>query len=149
MLFAMTDGGVVGLRRIGFAPLIALVSVVPLATAHPTAMPPAAARTDAALATWAMCWFTEMMAGRTDRAQYATAFAPQITEAAVAAMSRDLSRYGAAPLRAEIVKTKKDGDQTFATVKFVFPRGDATSLMFGFDTAGKITGIAVGGVAGD
>ena len=34
-------------------------------------------------------------------------------------------------------------------MKFVFPRGDATSLMFGFDAAGKITGVAVGGMAGD
>jgi hypothetical protein len=47
------------------------------------------------------------------------------------------------------VQTKKDGDQAFAIVKFVFPRGDATSLLFGFDAAGKITGIAVGGMAGD
>ena len=43
-------------------------------------------------------------------------------------MAHDLNRYGAAPLRAEIVQTKKDGDQTFAMIKFVFPRGDATSL---------------------
>jgi|HubBroStandDraft_3_1064219.scaffolds.fasta_scaffold1067677_2 hypothetical protein len=30
-----------------------------------------------------------------------------------------------------------------------FSRGDATSLLFGFDAQGKITGIAVGGLAGD
>jgi hypothetical protein len=47
------------------------------------------------------------------------------------------------------VQTNKDGDQTFAILKFVFPRGDATSLLFGFDAAGKVTGIAVGGMAGD
>ena len=64
-------------------------------------------------------------------------------------MAHDLNAYGAQPLRAEIVQTKKEGDQTFATIKFVFPRGDATSLLFGFDAAGKITGIAVGGMAGD
>jgi len=52
-------------------------------------------------------------------------------------------------MRAEIVKSKKEGDQTFAIVKFVFPRGDATSLLFGLDPQGKITGIAVGGIAGD
>jgi hypothetical protein len=89
------------------------------------------------------------MAGRTDRSQYAPSFAPQVTDAAVAAIARDLNAYGAAPLRAEIVQTRKDGDQTFAIVKFVFPRGDATSLLFGFDAAGKITGVAVGGIAGD
>ena len=96
-----------------------------------------------------MHWITEVMAGRTDRSQYAPAFAPQVTDAAVARTAHDLNAYGAAPLRAEIVKTKKEGDQTFTTIKFVFPRGDATSLMFGFDTAGEITGIAVGGMAGD
>ena len=84
-----------------------------------------------------MHWFTEMMAGRTDRSQYAAAFAPQVTDEAVARMAHDLNRYGAAPLRAEIVQTKKDGDQTFAMLKFVFPRGDATSLLFGFDTQAR------------
>jgi hypothetical protein len=33
-------------------------------------------------------------------------------------------------------------------VKFVFPRGDATSLLFSFDAAGRITGVGVGGMAG-
>ena len=103
----------------------------------------------AAFAAWATHWFTDMMAGRTDRSQYSPAFAPQVTDEAVAAMARDLNRYGASPLRAEIVNTKKEGDQTFAIVKFVFPRGDATSLLFGFDASGKVTGIAVGGIAGD
>jgi hypothetical protein len=73
--------------------------------------------TDAAgLSARAMRWFTEMMAGRADRSQYAPAFAPQVTDAAVARIAHDLNRYGAAPLRAEIVQTKKDGDQTFAIV---------------------------------
>ena len=138
-----------GLRRIGLAMVIAQLAVGPLTTARADETPAAATPTDAALTAWAMHWITEVMAGRTDRTQYAPAFAPQVTDEAVAAMARDLNRYGAAPLRAEIVKTEKEGDQTFATVKFVFPRGDATSLMFGFDAAGKITGIAVGGMAGD
>ena len=46
-------------------------------------------------------------------------------------------------------QSEQNSDQTFAILKFVFPRGDATSLLFGFDAAGKITGIAVGGMAGD
>ena len=44
---------------------------------------------------------------------------------------------------------RKIDEQTFYVVKFVFPRGDATSVLFGFDVAGKITGIGVGGIAGD
>jgi hypothetical protein len=129
--------------------LIALFVVGASALARADETPPAGPPTSESLATWAMHWITEVMAGRTDRSQYAPAFAPQVTDAAVARMAHDLNAYGAAPLRAEIVETKKEGDQTFATIKFVFPRGDATSLMFGFDAAGEITGIAVGGMAGD
>ena len=101
-----------------------------------------------ALTTWAMHWFTEMMAGRTDRSQYAPAFVAQVTDEAVArcrTTSTSTARRRCAP---KSCKTEKEGDQTFTIVKFVFPRGDATSLLFGFDAAGKITGIAVGGMAG-
>ena len=141
--------GARGLRRIGFALLIAMFAVGPVATPCADETPPDGMPTGAALTTWAMHWFTEMMAGRTDRSQYAPAFAPQVTDEAVARISHDLNAYGAAPLRAEIVQTKKEGDQTFAILKFVFPRGDATSLLFGFDASGKVTGVAVGGMAGD
>ncbi|MGA8198136.1 MAG: hypothetical protein WB902_32790 [Acetobacteraceae bacterium] len=40
-------------------------------------------------------------------------------------------------------------DQTFYLMKLMFPRGDATSLLFGFNSAGKITGIGVESMAGD
>jgi hypothetical protein len=80
-----------------------------------------------------MHWFTEMQAGRTDRSQYAPAYRAQITDDAVKEMSHALDQYGAPPLRAEIVQTRKSGEQTFYVVKFIFPRGDATSLLFGFD----------------
>jgi hypothetical protein len=59
------------------------------------------------------------------------------------------NEYGVSPLHAEIVQFRKIDEQTFYVVKFVFPRGDATSVLFGFDVAGKITGIGVGGIAGD
>ena len=144
-----TTGAVAGLARIGLALLIAMFVAGPVATARADATPPAATPTGAALTTWAMRWFTEMMAGRSDRSEYAPKFAPQVTDEAVARISRDLNRYGASPLRAEIVQIRKDGDQTFAVLKFVFPRGDATSLLFGFDAAGKITGVAPGAMAGD
>ncbi len=138
-----------GLRRVSVSLLIAMLAASPGATVRADEATSAGPPKGAALTTWAMNWFTEIMAGRTDRSQYAPAFAPQVTDAAVARMAHDLNAYGATPLRAEIVQTKKDGDQTFAIVKFVFPRGDATSLLFGFDAGGKITGIAVGGMAGD
>jgi hypothetical protein len=94
-----------------------------------------------------MHWFKEMQAGWTDRSQYASAYRTQVTDDAIKEMSRALDKYGASPLRAEIVQTRKLGEQIFYVVKFVFPRGDATSLLFGFDAAGKIT--CVGGMAGD
>jgi|SRR5208283_2945179 len=137
------------LRHIAFWLLIALAGASPVATARADDTPAAAAPTGAALTTWAMRWITEVMAGRTDRSQYAPGFVAQVTDEALARMAHDLNAYGASPLRAEIVQTKKEGDQTFTTIKFVFPRGDATSLLFGFDAAGKITGVAVGGMAGD
>ncbi len=137
------------LHRIAFSLLIVLFAAGPAVMARADETPPTGASTGAALTTWAMHWFTEMMAVRTDRSQYSADFAPEVTDAAVARIAQDLNRYGAAPLRAEIVQSKKVGDQTFAMVKFVFPRGDATSLLFGFNAAGKITGVAVGGMAGD
>src|SRR5271166_6522865 len=136
--------GATGLRRIGFALLIAMFAVGPVATPCADETPPDGVPTGAALTTWAMHWFIEMMSGRTDRSQYAPAFAPQVTNDAVARISHDLNRYGAPPLRAEVMQTKTDGDQSFTVLKFVFPRGDATSLLFGFDAAGKITGVAPG-----
>ena len=99
--------------------------------------------------TLAMQWFTDMQAGRIDRSQYATAYNAQLTDEAFLEMSRTLNRYGAAPLRAEIVQSREIGRQTFYVVKFLFPRGDATALLFGFDAEGKITSIVVGSLAGD
>ena len=40
-------------------------------------------------------------------------------------------------------------NQKFYLVKFIFPRGDAASLLFGFDAEGKITGIGVESMAGE
>jgi hypothetical protein len=65
------------------------------------------------------------LAGRTDHSQYSAAYAEQVTDDAVKGMSQALNRYGASPLRAEIVQTRKIDEQKFYVVKFVFPRGDA------------------------
>jgi hypothetical protein len=137
------------LRRVGVVVLVAALLVGPIAPARADPQPPSGVPVEANVATWAMHWFKEMQAGRTDREQYAPAYRPQVTDDAVKAMSQALDRYGASPLRAEIVQTRKIGEQTFYMVKFVFPRGDVTSLLFGFDTAGKVTGVGVGGMAGD
>ena len=137
------------LRRVGVPVLVAALSVGPIAPVRVDAQSTAGAPTEASVTTWAMQWFKEMQAGRTDRSQYAPAYRAQVTDDAIKGMSQALDKYGASPLRAEIVQTRKIGEQTFYMVKFVFPRGDATSLLFGFDAAGKVTGVGIGGMAGD
>ena len=77
------------------------------------------------------------------------AYGAQLTDDAVQAMSRHLNEYGASPIRAEIMQKRSVDNQTFYRVKLVFPRGDATSLLLGFDAEGKITGLSIMSMAGD
>jgi hypothetical protein len=60
-------------------------------------------------------------AGRTYRSQYAPPYRAQVTDDAVTAMSHAFNQYGASPLRAEIVQTRKSGEQTFYVVKIPLP----------------------------
>ena len=99
---------------------------------------------EARIAAVAKQWFVDMQQGKVDRSQYAPAYAAQITDVAVQAMSGNLNRYGAPPLQAEIAKTRKIGGQVFYVVTFLFPHGEATALTFGFDGSGKINGVAAG-----
>ena len=76
-------------RCIAVFAALGLIAAAPVALVQADEAPPAAApsgavRAGSALTTWAMRWFTEMMAGRTDRSQYSAAFAPQVTDDAVA-----------------------------------------------------------------
>ena len=57
--------------------------------------------------------------------------------------------YGVSPTGAQVLKTRTIGEQTFYVVKLVFPRGDAASLLLGFNAEGKITGISLMSMAGD
>ena len=125
--------------------LVVVLAVEPVALSHADTTPSPSVLSETSVTELATRWLTEIQAGRTDRSLYAAAFAPQVTDEAVRAMSQNLNKYGAPPLRAEIVQTGKGGEQTFYTIRFVFPRGDAANLLFGFDEEGKITGIALGG----
>ncbi len=136
-------------HRVGVAALTAMLSVGPIALPAPTRNHRLARRRGERDGHGRCIWFTEMQAGRTDRSQYTPAYRPQVTDNAIKEMSHALNGYGASPVRAEIVQTQKIGEQTFYVVKFVFPRGDATSLLFGFDAAAKITAVGIGGMAGD
>ena len=86
---------------------------------------------------FALQWFAQMQAGKIDRTQYTAAYGAQLTDAAVQAMSHHLNEYGASPIRAEIMQKRSVDNQTFYKVKLVFPRGDAASLLFGFDVGGQ------------
>ena len=72
--------------------LVAALSVGPIAPARADAAPPAGGPTEASVTAWAMQWFKEMQAGRTDRSQYAAAYGAQVTDDAVKAMSHALKR---------------------------------------------------------
>jgi len=99
----------------------------------------------------ALQWFEQMRTGHIDRTQLTTEYSTQLTDDAVKKMSAYLNeyKYGASPTGAQVLRTRTIGEQTFYDVKLTFPRGDAASLLFGFNTEGKITGIALMSMAGD
>jgi hypothetical protein len=99
----------------------------------------------------ALSWFERMRTGEIDRSQLSAEYDRQLTTDAVQEMAKFLKQYeyGAAPLGAQVLLSRSSGEQTFYIVKIVFPRGDAASLMFGFNAAGKITGINLMSMAGD
>ena len=78
-------------------------------------------------------------------------YSAQLTDDVVQATSKYLKEYeyGVSPTGAQVLKTRTIGEQTFYVVKLVFPRGDAASLLLGFNAAGKITGISLISMAGD
>jgi hypothetical protein len=133
------------MRRFGGSMLVAALLTGSIADAAP----PAGVPTEDGMRAFALQWFAQMQAGKIDRAQYAAAYGAQLTDAAVQAMSHHLDQYGASPIRAEIMQKRSVDNQTFYQVKLVFPRGDATSLLFGFDAESKITGLAIMSMAGD
>jgi hypothetical protein len=136
-----------GRRRLAGA--LVVVAMVQSAGGARADQAPSGASGDDDVTALALRWFAAMRDGEVDRSQYAAAYAAQITDDAVRAMSGHLNSYGAAPTEAEIVQTRSAGKRSFYAVKFTFPQGDATTLSFGFDAAGKITGISLAGMAGD
>ena len=97
----------------------------------------------------ALHWYTQMQAGQLDRSQLTAAYSAQLTDAAVSEMSHKVNLYGAAPTSAKILQSRSTADQKFYLVKLIFPRGDAASLLIGFDAQGKIDGINFMSMAGD
>jgi len=90
--------------------------------------------------TFALEWFRHLQAGQIDRTEMTTAFSEHLTDDAVEEMSRYLKSYGPAT-GDEIIRSRQIENQTFYVVKLLLQRGDAISLLIGFDENGKITGI--------
>jgi len=141
--------GAAWLRHLGLLILFAALAIGHVASARADAAPPAGVPTEDGMRAFALQWYAQMQAGKIDRTQYTAAYGAQLTDAAVQAMSLHLNEYGASPIRAEIMQKRSVDNQTFYKVKLIFPRGDAASLMFGFDAEGKITGVAIMSMAGD
>jgi hypothetical protein len=95
----------------------------------------------------ALRWYTQMQAGQIDRTQLTAAYNAQLMDDTVREMSHKVN--GALPNSAEILQNPTMGDQKFYLVKLIFPRGDAASLLIGFDAEGKITGIDFLSMAAD
>lgn len=143
-----------GLRQMKLSVLIALIaatftgSVVTSLAASP---PLSSKWTTNEVEAIALEWFAQMQSGQIDRTQLAAEYSAQLSDDAVREMSRYLKeyKYGASPTGAQVLKTRGIGEQIFYVVKLVFPRGDAASLLFGFNADGKITGISLMSMAGD
>ena len=134
------------MRRFAEMILVAalLIGVVGAALADPSN-----AKAEDDVKAFALRWYTQMQAGQIDRAQLAAAYSAQLTDDAIREMTHNVNLYGASPTSAKILRSRTMADQTFYLVKLIFPRGDAASLMIGFDTQGKITGINFTSMAGD
>jgi hypothetical protein len=90
---------------------------------------------------FALDWFERLQQeGQVDRAQMTRALSETLTDDSVEEMSRYLKTYGPAT-GGEITQNRRIEDQTFYVVKLFLQRGDALSLLIGFDDDGKITGI--------
>jgi hypothetical protein len=137
------------LRRIFVIILVAAAAITSVTSAFADPAAPPGVPSEDSMKVLALRWFAELQAGKIDRTQYTAAYGAQLTDDAVQAMSHQLNQYGASPMRAEIMQKRTIDDQIFYRVKLIFPRGDAASLLFGFDTEGKITGVVVMSLAGD
>jgi hypothetical protein len=123
-----------------------LTAMIAVAAPPPPPGPPAA---NDGVAGFALQWFKQLQAGTIDRSRYTAAYSARLTDDAVREMSHQLNRYGASPTGARVLKERALANQTLYAVKVLFPRGDAASLLVGFDKKGKITGIALTSLAGD
>jgi hypothetical protein len=133
---------------VGIASLAAVLTAVAVPSIRQR---PASMRTEGGVEAVALKWFTEMQAGQIDRSRLTADYSAQLTDAAVQGMSRYLSEFrcGVSPTRAEVLQSRTSGQQKLYVVELLFPRGDAASLLFGFNAKNQITGVSLLSMAGD
>src|SRR5215472_9899960 len=119
--------------------------------AHAIRQRPASMGTESGVEAAALKWFAQMQTGQIDSSQLAANYSAQLTDGSVQGMSRYLRefKYGVAPTRAEILQSRTSGAQKHYVVELLFPRGDAASLLFGFNAKNQITGVSLLSMAGD
>lgn len=108
--------------------------------AHGGQPPPVDPNSAESVKIFALDWFERLQSGQIDRAQMTTTLSETLTDDSVDEMSRHLKSYGPAT-GDEITQNRRIQDQTFYVVKLFLQRGDALSLLIGFDDNGKITGV--------
>jgi hypothetical protein len=131
--------------------LVAALLTGSVAVALHASPPASGVQTEKSVEALALDWYANMQTGQINRTQLAPEYNAQLTDDVVQATAKHLKEYayGASPTGAQVIKTRTIGEQTFYIVKIIFPRGDAASLMFGFNAEGKITGISLMSMAGD
>jgi len=103
-------------------------------------MPPVDPTSGDSVKTFAIEWFGRLQAGEIDRTQMTPELSETLTDDSVKEMSRIVASYGPAT-QDEIVENRQIDDQIFYVVKLLLKRGDAVSLLIGFNESGKITGV--------
>jgi hypothetical protein len=127
-------------RQFAQAVLLAALSAGFLAFAFADQTAPVDPKSGDSVKAFALELFAQLQNGRVDRGQMTASLSAHLTKDAVQEMARYLKSYGQAA-RDEITQSRKIENQTFYVVKFLLERGDALSMLIGFDEAGKITGI--------
>ena len=122
------------------AVLVATLFTGSVASVFAGQTPPIGPTSGDSVKTFALEWFEHLQAGQIDRTQMTTELSETLTDDSVKEMSRIVSSFGPAT-KDEIVENRKIEDQTFYVVKLFLQRGDAVSLLIGFNESGKITGV--------
>jgi hypothetical protein len=137
------------MRRFGWMTLVAAVLTGSVVAALADPPQPSNTRTEDDVKAFAPRLYAQMQAGQLDRSLLTAKYSAQLTDDAVRAMAHNVNLYATSPTSAQISHSRRIADQTFYLVKLIYPRGDAASLLIGFDEQGEITDLSFVNMAGD